>query len=63
MSIYSINSQRTNMRKINKFNLFQKFNEMVQILHEIESKFEFLINKTEGYLQPITEFLEKFFFV
>ncbi len=36
---------------------------MVKLLGEIESKFEFLINKTEAYLQPITEFFSSFFFV
>ena len=33
---------------------------MYQNLMELEAKFEFLMNSTEAYLQPITEFLKTF---
>ena len=40
-----------------------KFDEMYQMLIDIENKFDFLVNKTEAYLRPITEFFEKYFYV
>lgn len=40
-----------------------KFDEMYQMLVDIENKFDFLVNKTEAYLKPITEFFEKYFYV
>lgn len=34
---------------------------MLQLLNDLEGKFEFLINSTEIYLKEITEFVQNYF--
>ena len=41
------------------FLFLKKFEEMFRNMKDLDNKFDFLINKTEAYLQQITEFFQR----
>ena len=61
MDQYSFSSQSDQMLKYYLSPSSAKFEELTDKLQDLESKFLYLINKTENYLRKLTEFFHGYF--